>query len=162
MISIFADPLWNSRHLLRSRSTHGTMIHVTRRIIATMDDEQARNLGKVLREKREALGLSLRQLGKIADLPDVTVLRFEQGAYAAPAPDKLARVAAALGMSLADVFALADYAVPTDLPSFMPYLRTTYRNLPTEDVEAIERYAQKLAKKHGVSLSGPAPGEDEN
>jgi len=127
-----------------------------------MDDEQAQKLGQVLREKREAKGLSLRQLGKLADLPDVTVLRFEQGAYAAPAPDKLARVAAALGMSLADVFALADYSVPNDLPSFMPYLRTKYRNLPTEDVEAIERYAQKLAKKHGVSLSGPAPGEDEN
>jgi len=127
-----------------------------------MDDEQAQNLGKVLREKRETLGLSLRQLGKIADLPDVTVLRFEQGAYAAPAPDKLARVAAALGMSLADVFALADYAVPTDLPSFMPYLRTKYRDLPMEDAEAIERYAQKLAKRHGVSLSGPAPGEDES
>jgi transcriptional regulator with XRE-family HTH domain len=127
-----------------------------------MDDKQAQNLGKVLREKREAMGLSLRQLGKIVELPDVTVLRFEQGAYAAPAPDKLARVAAALGMSLADVFALADYAVPSDLPSFMPYLRTKYRGLPAEDAEAIERYAQKLAKKHGLSLSGPAPGEDES
>lgn len=127
-----------------------------------MDDEQAQNLGRVLREKREGLGLSLRQLGKLVDLPDVTVLRFEQGAYAAPAPDKLARVAAALGMSLADAFALADYAVPSDLPSFMPYLRTKYRDLPAEDAKAIERYAQKLAKKHGVSLRGPAPGEDES
>lgn len=127
-----------------------------------MDDEQAKNLGKVLRARRETLGLSLRQMGKLAAMPDVTVLRFEQGAFAAPAPDKLARLAAALGLTLADVYALADYAVPNDLPSFTPYLRTKYRDLPNEDVAAIERYAANLARKHGVNLSGPAPGEDES
>ena len=127
-----------------------------------MDDEQAKNLGKVLRDRREALGLSLRQTGKLAAMPDVTVLRFEQGAFAAPAPDKLARLAAALGLTLADVYALADYAVPNDLPSFTPYLRTKYRDLPKDDIAAIERYAANLARKHGVNLSGPAPGEDES
>lgn len=127
-----------------------------------MDDNQAKNLGKVLRDRRETLGLSLRQLGKIADLGDTTILRLEEGAFASPAPDKLAKVASALGLSLADVYALADYAVPADLPSFTPYLRTKYRDLPADDVAAIERYAQKLARKHGVSLSGPAPGEDED
>ena len=95
-------------------------------------------------------------------MPDVTVLRFEQGAFAAPAPDKLARLAAALGLTLADVYALADYAVPNDLPSFTPYLRTKYRDLPKDDIAAIERYAANLARKHGVNLSGPAPGEDES
>lgn len=127
-----------------------------------MDDEQAKNLGKVLRDRREALGLSLRQVGKQAELPDVTVLRFEQGAFAAPAPDKLARVAEVLGLTLADVYALADYAVPSDLPSFTPYLRTKYRDLPAEDIDKIEAYASRLARKHGISLQGPAPGEDES
>lgn len=127
-----------------------------------MDDTQAKALGKVLKDRREALGLSLKKLGDKVGLPDVTILRFERGEYAAPAPDKLARVADALGLSLADVYALADYAVPSDLPSFTPYLRTKYRSLPTEDIEAIEKYAQRLARKHGVNLSGPAPGEDES
>lgn len=126
-----------------------------------MDDQQAKNLGQILRERREELGLSLRQLGRKAGLSDVTVLRFEQGAYAAPAPDKLAKVAEALEMSLADVYALADYAVPNDLPNLKPYLRTKYRDLPHGDIDAIERYAERLAKKHGISLTGPAPGEDE-
>jgi transcriptional regulator with XRE-family HTH domain len=126
-----------------------------------MDDEQAKNLGRILRERREELGLSLRQLGRKAGLSDVTVLRFEQGAYAAPAPDKLAKVAEALEMSLADVYALADYAVPSDLPNLKPYLRTKYRDLPQGDIDAIEKYAERLAKKHGISLTGPAPGEDE-
>ena len=126
-----------------------------------MDDEQAKSLGELLKRKREELGLSTRQLGEIAGLDGVTVLRFEQGAFAAPRPDKLARVAEALGISLADVYALADYAVPDDLPSFRPYLRTKYRGLPAEEVDKIEAYAARLAKRHGVDLSGPAPGQDE-
>ena len=126
-----------------------------------MDDEQAKSLGELLKRKREALGLSTRQLGEIAGLDGVTVLRFEQGAFAAPRPDKLARVAEALGISLADVYALADYAVPDDLPSFRPYLRTKYRGLPAVEVDKIEAYAARLAKRHGVDLTGPAPGQDE-
>ena len=69
---------------------------------------------------------------------------------------------AIVGLTLADVYAMADYAVPDDLPSFRPYLRTKYRDLPADDVEAIERYAARLAKKHGINLDGPAPGEDES
>jgi transcriptional regulator with XRE-family HTH domain len=112
--------------------------------------------------KREELGLSSRQLGELAGMDGVTILRFEEGAFAAPRPDKLARVAQELGLTLADVYAMADYAVPDDLPSFRPYLRTKYRDLPADDVEAIERYAARLAKKHGINLDGPAPGEDES
>lgn len=126
-----------------------------------MDDEQAKSLGELLKRKREELGLSTRQLGEIAGLDGVTVLRFEQGAFAAPRPDKLARVAEALGISLADVYALADYAVPDDLPSFRPYLRAKYRGLPADEVDKIEAYAARLAKRHGVDLTGPAPGQDE-
>ncbi len=126
-----------------------------------MNEEQAKTLGELLRQKREALGLSTRQLGRLADVDGVTILRFEQGAYAAPRPDKLARVAEALGMTLADVYAMADYAVPTDLPSFTPYLRTKYRDLPSEDIDKIHAYAAKLARRHGVDLTGPKAGEDE-
>jgi len=126
-----------------------------------MDEEQARRLGTLLKQKREELGLSTRQLGAKASVDDVTILRFEKGAYAAPAPDKLARLAEALGLSLADVYAMADYAVPADLPNFKPYLRTKYRGLPTAEVERIEAYATRLARKHGVKLDGPADGEDE-
>lgn len=127
-----------------------------------MDNEQARQLGKVLRQRREGRGLTTRALAQQAGINDATVVRFEQGAFASPAPDKLARIAAALGLRLADVYALADYAVPSDLPSFTPYLRTKYRQLPSEEVERIEAYALRIARKHGVDLAGPAPGEDES
>lgn len=126
-----------------------------------MDQEQARELGQRLRERREQLGLSVRELAERAETTHTTVVRLEQGAYDAPAPDKLSRIADALGLNLADVFALADYSVPSELPSFRPYLRTKYRNLPTPAVEELERSFKRIAKRHGLSLDGPKPGEDE-
>lgn len=127
-----------------------------------MEPEQAKRLGTYLREARQAKGLSARQLGDLTDINDATIVRFENGSFTAPAPDKLARIAEALDLSIADVFALAEYASPSELPSFTPYLRTKYRDLPDDAVEQIEKYVARLAKKHGVTLEGPAPGEDES
>lgn len=126
-----------------------------------MDQEQAQELGQRLRERREQLGLSVRELAERADTTHTTVVRLEQGAYDAPAPDKLSRIAEALGLNLADVFALADYSVPSELPSFRPYLRTKYRDLPSPAVEELERSFKRIAKRHGLALDGPKPGEDE-
>jgi transcriptional regulator with XRE-family HTH domain len=127
-----------------------------------MDPDQARKLGDYLREARHAAGLSAIALGELTNMNDATIIRFENGKMASPAPDKLARIADALELPLADVFALADYASPRDLPSFTPYLRTKYRDLPEDAAEQIEKYVARVAKKHGVTLEGPAPGEDES
>lgn len=126
-----------------------------------MDDKQAQRLGALLKEKREEHGISTRALAKLTDINQATIQRFELGTIGVPAPDKLARIADVLGLTLADVYAHAGYAVPSELPSFTPYLRTKYGELPDEDLAAIERYAARLARKHGVNLAGPAPGEDE-
>lgn len=126
-----------------------------------MDKDQARRLGRHLRQARDALHLSSRGLAARTGLTDATIVRIELGEFAAPSPDKLARMANALGLPLEDVYALADYAAPRQLPSLSPYLRTKYRDLPDEAAEQIAAYAQRLAKRHGVDLTGPAPGEDE-
>ncbi len=126
-----------------------------------MDDQQAQALGRILRERREALSESIRSLAERSGVPTTTIHHFEQGRTAAPAPDKLGRIASALGLSLAEVYSVAGWSIPKDLPTFKPYLRTKYADLPQEDVDAIERYAAKFAKKHGISLTGPALGEDE-
>jgi transcriptional regulator with XRE-family HTH domain len=126
-----------------------------------VDQEQAKELGRQLRARRSELGLSVRDLAKLAELDNGTIVRIEQGAFAAPRPDKLSRIAEALGLNLADVFALADYSVPSELPSFSPYLRTKYRDLPAPAVEELERSFQRITKRHGFDPAGPAPGEDE-
>jgi len=126
-----------------------------------MDQDQAAELGRRLRARREQLGLSTRELAERVGTTHTTIARIEQGGFDAPAPDKLSRIADALGLSLADVFALAEYAVPSELPAFRPYLRSKYRELPASAVEELERSFQRLAKRHGFDPEGPAPGEDE-
>lgn len=127
----------------------------------TVGPHQAKELGRQLRARREALGLSTRQLAEQADMNDATIVRIEQGAFAAPRPDKLSRIAEALGLSLADVFALAEYAVPGDLPSFQPYLRSKYRDMPTEAVDDLNKAFERIIRKHGYQPDGPRDGEDE-
>jgi len=128
-----------------------------------MDDQQAKKLGAFLRERRMALGISTRELASIAEMDDSTIVRFEQGAYGAPRPDKLARIAAALGLSLSDVYALAEYAVPADLPSPALYLRTKFRgDLSASRMKSLTRELDQLLARHGLDpAEGPAPGEDE-
>ena len=126
-----------------------------------MDQKQARELGNRLRTERERLDLSIREVAERTGVNHSTIVRLEQGVIEAPAPDKLGRIAEVLGLSLADVYALADYSVPSDLPSFQPYLRTKYRDLPAPAVEELERSFLRIAKRHGINLAGPAPGEDE-
>ena len=126
-----------------------------------MDQEQARELGRQLRERREAFGLSTRELAERAGTTHTTVARLEQGAFDSPAPDKLSRIADALKLNLADVFALAEYIAPRQLPTFAPYLRTKYRKLPAPAVEELERSFKRIAKRHGFDPDGPAPGQDE-
>ncbi len=127
-----------------------------------MEPKRAHALGSVLLEARKALGLSSTKIAELTDIDQATVIRLERGSIAKPDPEKLARVAEALGLNVADVFEMANYTIPSTLPSFKPYLRTKYGQLPPEDIEAIEKYAARLAKKHGIALSGPSPGEDEH
>jgi transcriptional regulator with XRE-family HTH domain len=126
-----------------------------------MEPDQAAELGQVLRTRRQALGLSTRQLSALSGVNDITIVRIELGRFAAPRADKLAKLADALGLRLADIFALAEYVAPSQLPTLQPYLRSKYRDLPPEALADIERYATRLAKRHGVALEGPIDGEDE-
>ena len=126
-----------------------------------MDQEQAKELGRQLRSRREELRLSLRDLEQQTGIDNGTIARIEQGAFQAPRPDKLSRIADALGLSLADVFALAEYVAPDELPTFAPYLRSKYRDLPAPAVEELERSFKRITKRHGFDPSGPAAGEDE-
>lgn len=127
-----------------------------------MDPEHAQRLGALIRESRTAAGLSLRQLEELTGIDDGLLTRMERGVILTPAPDKLGRVAEALNVPLADLYAIAGYDAPSELPTLKPYLRTKYRKLPASAADELEAYAERLAKKHGVHLSGPAPGEDES
>ena len=114
--------------VMRKRICRGKMkLEGVRR---NVDKEEAQRFGALIRRRRQDLGLSTHDLGRLIGTGNSTIMRIEQGAFAATRPDKLARIAEALHLSLADVYARAGYVVPDELPSFREYLAARYRELP--------------------------------
>jgi transcriptional regulator with XRE-family HTH domain len=129
-----------------------------------MSPDAASRLAKLLRTSRENLGLSVREVGRRSHIADSNIVRLEQGVIPNPRPDTLKSIADVLGLDLADVFASIDYVQPKGLPSFTPYLRSKYADLPDEAVDDLQKYFTKLANRHGLNPDlwvGPQPGEDE-
>jgi transcriptional regulator with XRE-family HTH domain len=121
-----------------------------------MDEHESQQLGQFLQAHRTERGLSTHKLAAAAHMDQATIVRFEAGAISAPRPDKLARIAEVLGVSSADVFALAGYKAPSDLPSLRPYLSTKYPALLAEDLDRIEAYVARIVKRRSTDLTTAA------
>lgn len=126
-----------------------------------MDKTQAHTLAKLLKQERRALELSAREVARRAGINDSVVVRIEQGAVPNPRPDTLKAIAEVLGLDLADVFAAAGYVQPTGLPSFTPYLRNKYGDMPAKALRELETSFAEIAAKYGYVADGPNPGQDE-
>lgn len=122
-----------------------------------MTPKQARALGAYIRRQREQLGLSARELARRAGIADV--IRLEQGSLLNPRSSTLTAVADALEVPVADLFAVADWLPADELPSFQPYLRAKFQDLPEQAVAEMDAFLTRLRKRHG--LSGPVGREDE-
>lgn len=127
-----------------------------------MDQEQSQRLGAILKKSRERLGISARELADRSGMADSNVIRLEQGAIANPRPETLKSLADVLGLNLADLYATAGYVQPTGLPSFTPYLRSKYADLPASARRELEASFEQITAKHGYIPGGPKPGEDEH
>lgn len=97
----------------------------------------------------------------MSGIPRSTIDRIERGEIARPRPDVLTAVAKALMIPIADVYATVHYSAPHDLPSFAPYLRVRYGDLPADAINELTWYFEQLAAREGVRLDGPPNGEDE-
>jgi len=128
-------------------------------VLKELSPQQAKELGRRLSARREELGLTVRDVERLAGVDDATVVRLENGVVADPRPATVRAICEALDLVVADVYPIVDYA--GSLPTFRPYLRTKYRGLPPEVVEQLDRIFQRLAARHGLDPAGPAPGEDE-
>ena len=126
-----------------------------------MNTEHSQVLGALLKQARERLGLSAREVADRSGMADSNVIRLEQGTIASPRPDTLKSLADVLHLDLADVYAAAGYVQPQGLPSFAPYLRSKYAGLPKAAQRELERTFSHIAKKYGYDAHGPTPGEDE-
>lgn len=126
-----------------------------------MNNEQSLQLGRLLKQARIEHQLSAREVADRSGMADSNVLRLEQGAIASPRPDTLKSLADVLELDLADLYAAAGYVQPQGLPSFAPYLRSKYADMPASAAAELEESFSRIAAKHGYDPNGPKPGEDE-
>jgi transcriptional regulator with XRE-family HTH domain len=119
----------------------------------TMNPQRAKELGKYLRNRREALGFSARHVAREVGVRDSTIMRLERGTYAAPAADKLAKIADVLKLDLSDVYTMAQYAVPSTLPGFALYLKSRYPQLTHEAIHELDEHFKSLVNRHITELT---------
>jgi transcriptional regulator with XRE-family HTH domain len=127
-----------------------------------MNSEQTNRLADLLVAKRVAAGLSSAEVARRAGVDKGTMSRLERG-IASPKAGSLQAIGEVLGIPASDLFAIAGWVPPKELPTIRPYLRTKYE-LPAEAVEELEYHFAAVARKHGISFdpnTGPVDGEDE-
>ena len=111
----------------------------------SMTQQQAKQLGALIAKARAGRGLSLRDLAAELDLHRSWLGYLEQGKFLDPAPDRLARVADALGIEPARIDRLTHGAVAQSLPGIGTYFRAKY-DLTPEEVAKIEAYVKRLRR----------------
>lgn len=121
-----------------------------------------RQLPEIISQARKAKGLSTRQLAAAIGIVQSNVIRLENGHIASPSTTILDGLARELDLDLADLYALAGYTRPSELPAFTPYLRSKFAGLPEEARAELEQSFRHIANKYGYDAEGPRPGEDEH
>jgi transcriptional regulator with XRE-family HTH domain len=119
-------------------------------------------LGKTIKKQRIKLGLGIRELSRIAKIDDSTIVKYENGERSTnPNPKILEKLAKALQIPVADLYASAGYTHSKELPSPAIYFRTKYKHLPDEAHKELDKYIKDLHKRYPDAGKGPEPGEDE-
>ena len=102
-------------------------------------------LGSVLRALREKRGLSLRELGQLAEVDHAYIHRLETGAKEAPSEEVLGKLARALGLAM---HVLGDQSVTFDV--FAGAASTAFRGSGRPDYKKmIERVRRFLEEEDG-------------
>ncbi len=124
----------------------------------SLTETQAQELAAILTARRSELGLSMRKVAAQTGFDIATIVNLEAGTNLSPLPGTLKAIADVLGLSISDLFVLADWLPADELPTLKPYLRAKYHNLDEQAIADLERYADRLAKRHG----GLAPIDHED
>ncbi|HEX3786126.1 MAG TPA: helix-turn-helix transcriptional regulator [Pseudonocardiaceae bacterium] len=125
-----------------------------------MEHATTNQFGGYIRHLREQRQLSMRGLAKVAGVDSGALTRLESG-KTTPTPGTIKALAIALDVPLADLFVRAGYTTPHDLPSMDAYLHTRYGHLPSDVLDSMNDYCQRLISEHGFEPGGPSDHEDE-
>lgn len=127
-----------------------------------MQSQSPPTLSGTIRSARIARGFSTYELGSRVGVNQSNVVRIESGHIAAPNPSLLSAIAEALDLDVADLYTLAGYTRPSQLPTFTPYLRSKFADMPAAARAELEQSFRHIADKYGFDADGPASGEDEH
>lgn len=117
-------------------------------------------LGDIIQAERQKRGWSTAELARKANIDRSVLVRIESGFIRQPDPRKLSRLARVLDLPLTRLYTLAGYPAGRQLPSFQPYLRDRYRDLPPAAIEELTSYFEVIQERYGAS-DGPDDGQDE-
>ncbi len=78
-----------------------------------------------------------------------------------PGPELLVRLAEVFGLDARELFDVAGYHLPADLPELGPYVRLKFKDLPPRAFGEIETFVAFLRAKYGVE-SEPRDRADEH
>lgn len=101
----------------------------------------------------------MRQVAVISGVPVSSVSDIEAGAVLTPQPNTLQAIASALRTPVSDLYAAVGWLPANELPSFRPYMRAKYRDLPPEAMAELDNYLDDLSRRY--SFEGPLEGQDE-
>jgi transcriptional regulator with XRE-family HTH domain len=117
--------------------------------IPSTDDGEADQLGAFVREHRDKLGLSQRQLATRAGIDNGYVSRMERGRIGAVSQPILRRLANALEVEPEDLYTVSGYVTPQSLPGYSAYLRTKYE-MSDDAARELTRFFDDLATRHDI------------
>lgn len=126
-----------------------------------MSKEPAKKLGEFIRQARVAKGLTLRALGEAVGMDYSVIAKLELGNRGPLAPQSLQRLARTLSVDLEDLYALAGYSGPEELPSLVPYLRAK-SGLPDEAIDELAAYFSFLETKYGKASKDEGGRDGDN
>src|SRR5579863_4319521 len=118
-------------------------------------DKKNQTLGAYINQRRVSRSWSLGDVAARSGLHVSYWSKLESGQYESPSPKHLMVIAKTLGVHFEDLYGLAGYDSPERLPSFTPYLRAKYGDLPPEAVDDIKRYFDLLRSYYGIPEDKP-------
>ena len=109
--------------------------------------QRSRRFGAILKQLREAMGISARKLGAMAGLPSASVSHYENGLQT-PAPESLQKIADAMGAPT-EVLSWFAYTRPPTSPAAEKLLFGKVEGLMMEQVDELEERFRKKRSRGG-------------
>ena len=113
-------------------------------------------LGNFIRETREHKGLSAPKLAEAVGVHHSAIVRIQHGEIRQPRPALLAKIAEALGVSAADLYALAGYRSEDEMPDLKGWLNVKHRGLPESAHLELQGHLDYLLDKYARETNNDA------